>query len=212
MTFDQPSLEEKSEIAFNLLIHLVTQNKLVQFIVSTYEDVCKDVLSKFDIHPRQFELNDRNRLLFEILCFSTFLITGQEIPKILTRKRFLVHDVPDKEAILYFNTKLLDHLEAYCIQEDMSNLSEVILTAIDPELQYELGDPLNCMDRIRTYVKSGSPLNGAKKFAQNIALSIDPQNYAVVKVIGMKYVEPIVDLVRYVLSNVFGSEDESPKA
>lgn len=196
-------LVEKARATCDLLIQVVIEAELIENICLTYEEVCDETLARFEVQPRELDQDDLNCLLFEILCFATFIIMGQEAPKFIVQKRLLFFNTPDAEDIQYFNSKLLERLQEHFDIQKLGTIREVVLTAITPDSQFGLGEPPNAAKRIASYVRSGSSVKAAQLFAQYVAYAVDPENYPVLKIIGMKFVEPIVDLVRIVLEAVF---------
>jgi hypothetical protein len=206
MTFNEITLAERAEVTADLLVEAFTDAELLESVWSSYETICKEALFKFGVQPRKLGQDDRTHLSFELLCFSVFLVMGQEVPKFIVRRRLLLGSAPDDEGIRYFNGKLLEHLESHFVRQGATSVREVIVTAITPNMQFGLGEPLNCAKRIASYVHSGSSLKAADRFAQHIAYAVDPKNYVALKMLGMAYVEQIVDLTRGVLSSVFAGK------
>lgn len=207
MTFDYDTLNRKAEETCVLLVQRIQEGQVVETLWSAYEQICRDVLARFRVRPRKLTPTHRKGVSFEILCFSAFIVMGQEAPKFILRKRFLLGNQPDVKAIRYFNTKLMEHLDSYFSREGLGALREVVITAATPDIQFGDGEPLNCAKRIQSYLRSGSSIKGAELFGENLALSLDPQNYAVLKILGMKGVEFVVGLVRAVLSAVFSRKE-----
>lgn len=197
------NLYEPAKATADLLIQAVLESKLIENIWSAYEQVCNETLARFGVQPRKLGEDDCKRILFELACFSAFLIMGQEVPKFIVRKRFLLGNAPDAEGVRYYNGKLLECLESHFESAKFGTVLEVTITAITPDIQFGLGEPLNVPKRIASYVKLGSSVEGAKLFAQYLAYAIDSENYVAIKIIGMNYVESIVGVVRLVLKTVF---------
>jgi len=132
MAFDNEILAEKAKATADLIIQTVFESGLIENICSTYEKVCIETLARFEAQPRKLDEHDLKRLLFEVLCFSVFLIMGQEVPKFIFRKRPLLGRSPDAEAIRYYNGKLLERLEEYFESQKFGTIREVVITAITP--------------------------------------------------------------------------------
>jgi hypothetical protein len=203
MSFDNNTLSHKAKVTADLLIQAVLESELIENIWSSYEKACVEMLARFDVQPREIDQDDLKRLLFEVLCFSAFLIMGQEICKFIVQRRPLLESNPNSEGIRYYNGKLLERLKEYFEAQKFGAIREVIATAITPDIQFGLGESLDATKRISDYVQSGSSLKGAELFAHYVAFAIGPQHGVVLKPIWMAYVESIVDLVRLVLKAVF---------
>lgn len=202
MTFDNSILSEKARATADLLVQMVFE-ELIGNICSTYDEICSEKLSRFDVQPRKLGQDDLKRLSFEILCFAVFIIMEQEVRKFIVRKRLLLGNTPDTEGIQFYNSKLLDRLEEYFKAQKFGTIQEVVITAITPDIQFGLGEPLNAAKRISSYVQSKSSVKAAELFAEYVAYAVDPENYVILKVIGMTHVELVIDLVRLVLKAVF---------
>lgn len=209
MTFNQSELDAKAVTTGNLLIVAIFESKLIEGICETYEQVCRETLARFEVVPKELGDDDYKRLLFEVICFATFIIMGQEVPKHIVRTRALLTTEPDAEGIRHFNDKLLDRLSHHLEGQGFAWLREVVVTAISPNIQFGLGEPLNAAKRIADYLEGGSSLQAAKLFSQYVAYAIDPDQYVALTIIGMGWVESIIDLTRIVLKAVFKAEEST---
>jgi len=70
-------LYKKAKKTIKLLNDGIFELKIIEYILSAYEDACEIWLAKLDIEPRKFNAEDLKRILFEILCFASFDIMSR---------------------------------------------------------------------------------------------------------------------------------------
>jgi len=184
---DNNVLIEKAKATADLLVE--TMVEFPESIYSTYEEVLSEAPAKSEIQPREFSQSDFKRVLFEVLCFATYIIMGQEVPKFIVRRRYILGSTPDAEGIKYYNEKLFNYLQEYFENLKFGTIREIVITAMTPDIQFGLGEPLNAAKRVASYVQSGASLKAAKLFAQYLAYAVDAENYIFTKILGAYCVE-----------------------
>ncbi|HEX7231798.1 MAG TPA: hypothetical protein VF452_15465 [Candidatus Binatia bacterium] len=192
MTFNESQLDEKAGATVDLLLHAIMDANVIEEFYDGYEHLCRETLARFNVVPKELVEDDFQRLLFETVCFAAaFIIMSQ---------RDL--DKPDTHAIRRFKDKLLERLVYYIEATGTSKLQQVEVISITPDFRYELGHRLNPVARIDEY-SALEPSKAAETFSWYFALAIDPEQYAVLKILGMHSAERVLELARIVLKAVF---------
>ena len=143
--------------------------KTVEGLWSAFEDFCSDQRIKANIIPGKLGSDTRNRINFELLCYSLFRVMGEEAPRII-RKRKLFGSKPDDDGIRFFNEKLLDNFITYCNQRGITTLREIELTSVSPEIEFGLGENIDIVARLGFYIQTNSPKEEMEAFTTHLAL------------------------------------------
>lgn len=203
MGFDNKVLDRKALATFRALLKGVREAQLVESLCSAGEKTLSDMSDKFGIQRHRIDQDDRTRLSFEIVCFASFLIMSQEIPKLIIRKDASGVATADNDGIQYFNARFLEHLEqANATFMESTPVMEVLLTGIGEQ-------PLSFARRMRQHVESSTRESEVNVFSRQIALVLARENHVLLKALCMGYVETIADLARGVLKTAFALD--SPK-
>ena len=203
MAFSESELDTKAIATGDLLIQAIFESQTIEQICQTYEQVTREMQTRFGEAPKLLGEDDLKRLFFEVLCFAAFIIMSQEVPKYLVFTRTSGDFEPDSESVRYFNGKLLDRLAHHLESQGFSRLREVVPTAVTPDIQFGLGEPLAIGRRIYSYFESDSSWKAAGLFSQYVAHAVDPLQSATLTMIGIRSVRPVVELTRFVLKAVF---------
>jgi hypothetical protein len=139
--------------------------------------------ARFPATARRSSEDDFRRVLFEITCFAAFVIIGQEAPPRIAE----LSPLAETERVRAFNTRLLERLSSHL---------ERLGVGLDPG------------KRIEDYVRAGSSPERARHFSERLAHAVDPEQDAALGTMGLRSIEPIVQLTRFVLRRVFG---EAPR-
>jgi hypothetical protein len=184
------------------LVQGVLDSGLVASMVEAYSEVCRWEQGRFGIISRDVGEDQLKHLLFEVVCFATFIVMSQEAPRCILRGQEESEASHEAEDVRYFNQRLVDRVEQGVRRAGITDLREVIPVRITPDIEFGRGEPLDVVRRIRWYAMA-SGTRGAELFAQQVAYAVDPQRYAELTVIGMRHVRPLVELTRMVLAKVF---------
>jgi len=188
MKIEKRTLERKALATAMLLVQTMAETQFIEGLSLAAEQICRDARGP---GSRLLVINDEDRicLSFEVTCFAAFLIMGQEAPKFITLSDGSGKDRPDEDGIQYFNTKLLEYLEGGLSEFKRHTASRETAT--------------NYATRLCEYLRSGSPQKEVELFGRQVALSLDEGSYPFLKILGMRYVGPLVDLIRSLLTQVF---------
>lgn len=141
--------------------------------------------ARFPAKPRRSSEDDFRRVLFEVTCFAAFVIMGQEAPPRIAE--LSPRAEAEIERVRAFNTRLLERLSSHL---------ERLGVGLDPG------------KRIQDYVRAGSPPERAQHFSGFLAHAVDPEQDDALGTMGIRSIEPIVHLTRFVLRRAFG---EAPR-
>ena len=128
---------------------------------------------------------------------------GQEVPKWLRRKSPLGEEEPDVEWIRHYNTQFLDRVGQHVAASQFTQLREVTLATIQPEITFAQGQPLSVVRRVSGYLHAGSAAEAARDFSQFAALAMDAEHSPLLQPITLRLVESVVGVSRILLKGVF---------
>jgi hypothetical protein len=202
--YSEAELDVKAKAnVFSLDRNLESAN-FVRDISDSYISFCESSeAKKRSIKPRKITEGIELRLLFEALCFTTFLTTKIS-PKYITTRRLILKKV-NYELVRYYNARVAQHLIKLCNDLGMTKLSEIVLISPPPEIKIKHGDPLNPMARLKQYSESQGKKSGteAQHFGRNIGKALDPFNYQALETLWRHQVTALTRLTENVLREVF---------
>jgi len=202
--YSEAELDVKAKATVFSLDRNLERGNVVKEISATYIRFCESAeAKKQSIKLRKITEGSELRLLFETLCFTTFLTT-KIIPKYIFTKRLLIKKV-NHELVRYYNHRSTQHLTKLCRDLGMTKLNEIVLISSSPEIKIKHGDPLHPMKRLKEYSESQGRKGGtgSSHFGSNIAKALDPFNYQALGALWMDLVTALTKLTDKVLSEVF---------
>jgi len=170
------------DIVLNINRLLIDQN-IIEEILNLYRQFCSsEGARKLGISEKLITNETRLRIHFECLCFSTFCALLQSSHFLTENSQFVVNQKHYK----LFDGVLATELIELCRDAGMNNLSEIVITAITPEVKFGYGDNVNPLNRLEEYrrwfvKKRGSEL---ERFGKRIGMSLDPPHYPLLEMIG----------------------------
>lgn len=205
MTFDNTSLEQKAERTLELIINAVIIDDFLSDIITTYhQEVEKPLIDSFGVKRKKpFNENDNRRILFEFICFATYMIMSVEAPKYIRKRKLFITNEPDVDKVRFYNTKLYDITKDYLNRNGFDNIREIILKEINPELKYEEGEVVNLTSRNAIYINCGDNISATKLFVIHLSYAIDADNSAFVEPISVFYAGSAIELARDIAKVVF---------
>lgn len=143
------------------------------------------------------------RLLFEVLCFTAFL-SRAPAADFFTERRWLMK-TPNVELLTLYYSELSGVLHAFCEREGMHRLREIVLTSIQPKIEFAFGDPLDAKRQYSEYEarqlrELGSEL---EFFGKNIGKALDPKHYPILEMIGGVCAKPLLELAAAATKQAF---------
>jgi hypothetical protein len=202
--YSEAELDVKAKATVFSLDRNLESTNVVRKISDTYIRFCEtSEAKKRFIKPRRITEGVELRLLFELLCFATFLTTNIT-PRYISTKRLIIKKV-NYELVRYYNARAAQHLTKLCHDLGMTKLSEVVLISSSPEIKIKHGDPLHPMTRLKEYLECQAGKRGteALRFGRNVGKALDPFNYQALETLWGELVKTLTKLTHTVLSEVF---------
>jgi len=198
-------LDSKAHDIVIWIYRAIKDLNLLQDICNTYAKFCRSPEAKrVGIKYRKITKETKLRLLFEMLCFTTFFISIFIAQHVAGKKIF--QREKNDEAERYFNLRVGDYLSELCESLEMTSLREITLISIKPDFKYGYGDEIDpIIDRIIEYMKMrlNKPGSEIEFFGKQIGKSLDPYNYPVLDLTGGELGLMLVDVAKSAYSGVF---------
>ena len=176
--YSEAELDVKAKATVFSLDRNLAQDSIVKQSSALYITFCESSKArKLSIKPRKVTEGVELRLLFELLCFTSFL-TSQLIPNyVLIRK--LLRKKTNYELVRYYSGQIAKHLTRFCQDLGMTKLQEIIFISLLPDAKIKLGDPLHPTARLSEYSKCHAEKKGREleSFAQHLSKALDPYHY-----------------------------------
>jgi hypothetical protein len=145
--YSEAELDVKAKATVLSLERNLEHYNIVQNICDFYIRFCEtSQAKKLSISSRNITEGVKLRLLFELLCYTTFL-THKIIPKYISTRK-LIRRKTNLELTRYFNNQAAKHLFRFCQDQGMSKLREVVLISAPPEVKIKFGDQLHPIGRL----------------------------------------------------------------
>lgn len=202
--YSEAELDVKAKATVFSLDRNLERTNVVRQISDIYIRFCEtSEAKKRFIKPRKITEGVELRLLFESLCFATFLTT-KITPRYISTKRLIIKKV-NHELVRYYNARAAQHLTKLCHDLGMTKLSEIVLISSSPEIKIKHGDPLHPMTRLKEYSECQVRKRGTEvvHFGRNIGKALDPFNYQALETLWSELVKTLTKLTDKVLSEVF---------
>jgi len=202
--YSEAELDVKAKATVFSLDRNLERTYVLKEISDIYRRFCESsAAKKRAIKPRKITEGVELRLLFETLCFTTFLTT-KITPKYVSTKRFMLKKV-NHGLVRYYNARTAQHLTKLCHDLGMTKLSEIILIPSSPQIKIKHGDPLHPMMRLKEYSECQGGSRGASSlhFGKNIAKALDPFNYQALEPLWSELARTLTKLTDKVLSEIF---------
>ena len=202
--YSEAELDVKAKATVFSLDRNLERTNIVREISETYSRFCQSSeAKKQSIKPRKITEGVELRLLFEALCFATFISTGIT-PRYISTRRLIIKKV-NYELVRYYNARVAQHLIELCHDLGMTKLSEIVLISSLPEIKIKHGHPLHPMTRLKEYSEYQGRKRGteALHFGRNIGKALDPFNYQALETLWGEVVTALTKLTDRVLTEVF---------
>ncbi len=202
--YSEAELDVKAKATVLALDRNLEQYNIVQNMCDFYMKFCETPQAKkLSIRSRNITEGVKLRLLFEVLCYTTFL-THKIIPKYISTKKLLRRKT-HFELTRYFNNQVAKHLLKFCQDQGMTKLQEVILISSPPEVKIKFGNPLHPIGRLRDYAKSHATKRGTElqRFGRNIGIALDPYHFKTLAALWKKQAANLAKLAEKAITEVF---------
>jgi hypothetical protein len=202
--YSEAELDVKAKATVFALDRNLAQNSIVKEISDLYITFCESSRArKLSIKPRKVTEGVELRLLFELLCFTSFL-TSQIIPNYVSTRKLILRKT-NYELVRYYSGQVAKHLEKFCQDLGMTKLREIIFISPPPDVKLKLGDPLHPTARLTEYAECHAERKGreVQHFAQHVSKALDPYHYPTLEVLWNAQVMTSKKLAETVMAEVF---------
>ena len=177
---------------------------IVKQIRDQYTNFCdSSEARKLSIKPRKITVGAESRLLFEMLCFTSFL-TYQIIPKYVSTRKIIRKKI-NRELVDYYIDQVARHLLTLCQDLGMTKLRDIVLISTSPEIKIRFGDPLNPGVRLTEYRECHAKERGkeTERFGEYIGKALDPYHYQELSNLSRPRILTLSQLAEEVMTEVF---------
>ena len=202
--YSEAELDVKAKATVFSLDRNLAQDSIVKEISDLYFTFCESSKArKSSMKPRKVTEGVELRLLFELLCFTSFL-TSQIIPNYVSTRK-LLRKKTNYELVRYYNGQAAKHLEKLCQDLGMTKLQEIIFISPPPDVKIKLGAHLHPTARLTEYSECHAEKKGreVQHFAQHLSKALDPYHYPALKVLWNPQVMTLKKLTRRAMAEVF---------
>ncbi len=148
--YSEAELDVKAKATVFSLDRNLAENSIVKEISDLYITFCESSKArKLSMKPRKVTEGVELRLLFELLCFTSFL-TSQIIANYVSTRKLLIKKT-NCELVRYYSGQVAEHLARFCQDLGMTKLREIIFISPPPDVKIKLGDPLHPTARLTEY-------------------------------------------------------------
>ena len=202
--YSEVELDVKAKATVFSLDRNLEHASIVRQIGEQYTRLCDSPeAKKLSIKSREITEGAQLRLLFEALCFTSFL-TFQIIPKYVSTRK-LIRKKINHQLVNYYISRVDRHLLGLCQDLGMTKLREIVLISTPPETKIKFGDPLNPVVRLKQYTECLARKRGteAEKFGEHIGRALDPYHYQELAKLTRPQVSTLSKLADEVMKEVF---------
>jgi hypothetical protein len=202
--YAEAELDVKAKATVYSLDRNLAQNSIVKEISDLYITFCESSKArKLSMKPRKVTEGVELRLLFELLCFTSFL-TSQIIANYVSTRKLLIKKT-NYELARYYSGQVAEHLVRFCQDLRMTKLREIIFISPPPDVKIKLGDPLHPTARLTEYSERHAREKGreVQHFVQHISKALDPYHYPALETLWSSQVMTLKKLVQKAMAEVF---------
>ena len=202
--YSEAELDVKAKATVFSLDRNLAQNSIIKEISDLYITFCESSKArKLSMKPRKVTEGVELRLLFELLCFTSFLIS-QIIPNYVSTRKLLIKKT-NYELVHYYSRQAAKHLEKLCQDLGMTKLREIIFISPPPDVKIKLGDPLHPIARLTEYSECHTEKKGreVQHFAQHLSKALDPYHYPDIEALWNPQVMALKKLAQRAMAEVF---------
>ena len=202
--YSETELDLKAKATVFSLDRNLESSNIAKEISALYLNFCESSKAgKLSIKPRQITEGVELRLVFEALCFATFIVS-KIIPKYISTKKLIKKKI-DYGLVRYYNARLARHLLQLCQDLGMTKLREIVIISPPPETKIKYGDPLYPIARLKKYSDSYSKKRGteAQHFGRELSKALDPYHYPALEGLWQERVTALTKLAEKALAEIF---------
>ena len=202
--YSEAELDVKAKATVFSLDRNLAQGNIVKQFSEIYLTFCESSkASNLSIKPRNVTEGVELRLLFELLCFTSFL-TSQLISNYVSTRK-LLRKKTNHELVRYYSGQVARHLIRLCQDLGMTKLKEIIFISPPPDVKIKLGEPLHPTARLAEYSKCRAEKKGreAQHFAQHLSKALDPYHYPNLEALWNSQVTTLKKLAQKAMTEAF---------
>jgi len=202
--YSEEEIRSKAQDTLACIYKGIEHYNTVQKLSQTYLSFCESSEAKrLGIKYKHVNNEAETRLLFEIICLATFY-TSLIAPKYFPTREIFRKE-PQYEPIRYFNNQVGKYLVEMCNREGMTDLKEITVISIEPEIDFGLGEALNPLNRLIEYAKCFAEQPGAEaeRFGKYIGKSLDPYHYPILELLGGFEAKGLLTIADSAMKGVF---------
>jgi hypothetical protein len=202
--YSEAELDVKAKATVFALDRNLAQDSIVKEISAHYITFCESSKArKLSMKPRTVTEGVELRLLFELLCFTSFL-TSQTISNYLSTRK-LLRKRTNYEFVRYYSGRVGHHLTRLCQDLGMTKLREILFISSPPDVKIKLGDPLHPAVRLTEYSECHTEKKGTEvqHFAQHLSKALDPYHYPSLEVLWNPQIVTLKKLAQRAMAEVF---------
>jgi hypothetical protein len=202
--YSEAELDVKAKATVFALDRNLVQNSIVKQFADLYITFCESSKArKLSMKPRKVTEGVELRLLFELLCFTSFL-TSQIIPNYVSTRKLLKKKT-NYELVRYYSGQVAKYLTRFCQDLGMTKLQEIIFISPPPDVKIKLGDPLHPTARLTEYSKCHARKKGSEvqHLAQHLSKALDPYHYPALEALWNPQVTTLKKLAQRAMAEVF---------
>lgn len=200
LTSPEAWLSKRSQATFNLLVEKIHDTKIITSMFDCYAYYRKMYGKKQKLKPRPIAQSDIDRLLFEILCFATFIIVVRAVPAYIRGKFVIRGDPSNSRNVRYFGQTLLECMEKFL---ETHKITAARVAKARPSVQPGRGECLSSANRLASYLEAGSIEEELHLFSSYAGHVLDTRNAQITEIIGLSHTGMIMDAIARTLSAVF---------
>jgi len=205
MIYNREHINRTAEKILKEFLNWIEKESLIESIYDSYVRACQEALKKFGVEPKELSVEMLSRLKFEILCF------GPALAILLAPQCFNIfrgifrRQTHGKEGKLLFRDCMWSLRNDIVNELRLNEFGEIILKRIDPQIQYGLGDPLSFDKRCNEYAEAFGDKDHSEieVFGKKVGMSLDPEHYPVLSIIGGHFAIEIARFIAIELSDHF---------
>lgn len=202
--YSEAELDVKARAAVFSLDRNLERAGIVRQIGEQYTRLCDSPeAKKLSIKSRKITEGAQLRLLFETLCFTSFL-TFQIVPNYVSTRKLLIRKI-NHQLVNYYINRVARHLLGLCQDLGMTKLRDIVLISTPPETKIKFGDPLSPVGRLKKYAECLARKRGTetKRFSEHIGRALDPYHYQELAKLTIPLVSTLSKLADQVMTEVF---------
>jgi len=196
-------VNESAAATFDLLLKGIHDTKIIDSMCDCYNRYLKLYGGKNSREKYKIAPSDRARILFEILCFTTYIIVVRVVPGYIKRKFSAVNHASLSHYICRFNQSLLDRLDGFLSARKIPAVRARVIIGTRYLVNFGPNEPMDAAKRLSCYLRAGSIEEELRLFSESVGGTIDRADLEITEVIGLSHTGTVLDIISRSLNTVF---------